>query len=148
MSWRALGGPSDACASAFHALGVRRGDRVPPRSSPTVRSFPPPSSPLVSFGAHPALLRTDHTCRARLRFRLLEKRGGDKFVRLNCFLLVGLKTGAAANAGQRQWSPRSIKRAPFRRRCGVVLFTLLREKHDGDCVSIAPGPLTTWLTCC
>ena len=28
MSWRALERLSDACASAFHALGVRRGDRV------------------------------------------------------------------------------------------------------------------------
>ena len=28
MSWRALEQLSDACASAFHALGVRRGDRV------------------------------------------------------------------------------------------------------------------------
>jgi len=28
MSWRTLDQLSDACASAFHALGVRRGDRV------------------------------------------------------------------------------------------------------------------------
>ena len=28
MSWRVLEQLSDACASAFHALGVRRGDRV------------------------------------------------------------------------------------------------------------------------
>jgi long-chain acyl-CoA synthetase len=132
MSWRALEQLSDACASAFHALGVRRGDRVA-LLLPNCPQFSIAQFGAWKLGAIVAPLNptyTEHELEGPLR-----ENGVETIVTLTRFYprvkhvqpRTPLRRVIATNI--KEYFPPALR----------VLFTFLREKHDGDRVSLAPG---------
>src|SRR5580765_5930145 len=132
MTWRSLEQLSDACASALHALGVRHGDRValllPNRPQFSIAQFG-----AWKLGALVAPLNptyTEHELEGPLR-----ENGVETIVTLTRFYhrvkhvqpRTPVRRVIATNI--KEYFPPALR----------VLFTLLREKHDGDRVSIAPG---------
>jgi long-chain acyl-CoA synthetase len=132
MSWRALEQRSDACASAFHALGVRRGDRVA-LLLPNCPQFSIAQFGAWKLGAIVAPLNptyTEHELEGPLR-----ENGVETIVTLTRFYprvkhvqpRTPLRRVIATNI--KEYFPPALR----------VLFTLLREKRDGDRIALAPG---------
>jgi long-chain acyl-CoA synthetase len=132
MTWGALEQLSDACASAFHALGVRHGDRVA-LLLPNCPQFSIAQFGAWKLGAMVAPLNptyTEHELEGPLR-----ENGVETIVTLTRFYhrvkhvqpRTPLRRVIATNI--KEYFPPALR----------LLFTLLREKHDGDRVSIAPG---------
>ena len=132
MTWGSLEQLSDACASAFHALGVRHGDRVA-LLLPNCPQFSIAQFGAWKLGAMVAPLNptyTEHELEGPLR-----ENGVETIVTLTRFYhrvkhvqpRTPLRRVIATNI--KEYFPPALR----------LLFTLLREKHDGDRVSLAPG---------
>jgi long-chain acyl-CoA synthetase len=132
MTWRTLEQLSDACASAFHALGVRRGDRVA-LLLPNCPQFSIAQFGAWKLGAIVAPLNptyTEHELEGPLR-----EHGVETIVTLTRFYhrvkhvqpRTPLRRVIATNI--KEHFPPVLR----------LLFTLLREKRDGDRIAVAPG---------
>jgi len=132
ITWRALEQLSDACAAAFHALGIRRGDRIA-LLLPNCPQFSIAQFGAWKLGAIVAPLNptyTEHELEPPLR-----DNGVETIVTLTRFYervkrvqpRTPITRVIATNI--KEYFPPALR----------VLFTLLREKHDGDRVSPAPG---------
>jgi long-chain acyl-CoA synthetase len=132
VTWRTLEQLSDACASAFHALGVRRGDRVA-LLLPNCPQFFIAQFGAWKLGAIVAPLNptyTEHELELPLR-----DNGVETIVTLTRFY-ERVKRVQPRTPVRRVVATNIKEHFPPALR---VLFTLLREKHDGDRVSLAPG---------
>jgi long-chain acyl-CoA synthetase len=132
ITWSRLEQLSDACASGFHALGIRRGDRVA-LLLPNCPQFSIAQFAAWKLGAIVSPLNptyTEHELELPLR-----ENGVETIVTLTRFY---------------ERVKRVQPRTPVRRVIATnikehfppvlkALFTLLREKRDGDRASLAPG---------
>jgi len=132
ITWRALEQLSDACASALHALGVRRGDRVA-LLLPNCPQFSIAQFGAWKLGAIVSPLNptyTEHELEGPLR-----ENGVETIVTLTRFYhrvkhvqsRTPLRRVIATNI--KEYFPPALR----------LLFTLLREKQDGDRIGLAPG---------
>jgi long-chain acyl-CoA synthetase len=132
ITWSGLERLSDACASAFHALGVKRGDRVA-LLLPNCPQFSIAQFAAWKLGAIVAPLNpiyTEHELEGPLR-----DHGVETIVTLTRFYhrvkrvqpRTPVRRVIATNI--KEHFPAALK----------VLFTLLREKRDGDRIALAPG---------
>ncbi len=132
ITWGGLERLSDACASAFHALGVKRGDRVA-LLLPNCPQFSIAQFAAWKLGAIVAPLNpiyTEHELEGPLR-----EHGVETIVTLTRFYhrvkrvqpRTAVRRVIATNI--KEYFPAALK----------VLFTLLREKRDGDRIVLAPG---------
>ena len=132
LTWSDLERLSDACACAFHALGIKRGDRIA-LLLPNCPQFSIAQFAAWKLGAIVAPLNptyTEHELELPLR-----EHGVETLVTLTRFYArvkhvqprTPLKRVIATNI--KQYFPPALK----------LLFTLLREKRDGDRAAIAPG---------
>src|SRR5439155_15744046 len=132
LSWSGLERLSDACAAAFHALGVKRGDRVA-LLLPNCPQFSIAQFAAWKLGAIVAPLNpiyTEHELEGPLR-----EHGVETIVTLTRFYhrvkrvqpRTPVRRVIATNI--KEYFPSTLR----------VLFTLLREKRDGDRIALAPG---------
>src|SRR5207247_10640944 len=123
---------SDACASALAALGVRRGDRVG-LLLPNCPQFFIAEFGAWKLGAIVAPLNVIYT--ERELEGPLRDHGIETIVTLTRF--YGRVKSIQTQTPLRRVIATNIKEyfPPLLR----VLFTLLREKHDGDRVTLSPG---------
>ena len=132
ITWRQLERFSDACAAAFHALGIKRGDRVA-LLVPNCPQFSIAQFGAWKLGAIVAPLNpiyTEHELEGPLR-----EHGVETILTLTRFYhrvkrvqpRTPVKRVIATNI--KEHFPPALK----------VLFTLLREKRDGDRIALAPG---------
>src|SRR5436190_24204539 len=123
---------SDACAAAFAALGVVRGDRVA-LLLPTCPQFVIAQFGAWKVGAIVAPLNptyTEHELEGPLR-----DHGVETIVTLTRFY-------ARVKSIQKQTPLRRVIATNIKQHFPPllrILFTLLRETHDGDRVTLAPG---------
>ena len=133
MTYGELERASDACAAAFAALGVRRGDRVG-LLLPNCPQFFIAELGAWKIGAIVAPLNpiyTEHELEGPLRDHGIEThRHADALLRAR-------QARPAAHAACAASSP-PTSRSTFRR-SSALLFTLLREKRDGDRITLEPG---------
>src|SRR5258706_3979233 len=132
ITYRELERLSDACASAFAALGIKRGDRVG-LLLPNCWQFLIAESGAWKLGAIVAPLNptyTEHELEGPLR-----DHGVETIVTLTRF--YSRVKAVQPRTGVRRVIATNIKEyfPPVLR----VLFTLLREKKDGDRVGLKPG---------
>jgi long-chain acyl-CoA synthetase len=123
---------SDACASAFYSLGIRRGDRVA-LLMPNCPQFIIAELGAWKIGAIVAPLNPTYTDR-ELELPLREN-AIENIVTLTRF--YGRVKGVQPRTPLKRVIATNIKEffPPLLR----LLFTALREKRDGDRVSLAPG---------
>jgi long-chain acyl-CoA synthetase len=132
MTYGELAAQSDACAAAFHALGVRRGDRVG-LLLPNCPQFFVAQFGAWKIGAIVSPLNpiyTEHELEGPIR-----DHGVETVLTLTRFYARVKRV--QARAGVRRVIATNIKEhfpAVLR-----VLFTLFREKKEGDRVTLAPG---------
>ena len=123
---------SDACASAFHTLGVKRGDRIA-LLLPNCPQFSIAQFAAWKLGAIVTPLNpiyTEHELEGPLR-----EHGVETIVTLTRFYhrvkrvqpRTPVRRVIATNI--KEHFPAALK----------VLFTLLREKREGDRIALAPG---------
>jgi long-chain acyl-CoA synthetase len=132
MTWSELERLSNACASAFTALGIKRGDRVA-LLLPNCPQFSIAQFAAWKLGAIVAPLNptyTEHELEGPLREHGVETiltltRFYDRVKRVQPRTPV--RHVIATNI--KEHFPLALK----------VLFTLLREKRDGDRIALAPG---------
>jgi long-chain acyl-CoA synthetase len=132
ITWSELERLSDACASAFTALGIKRGDRVA-LLLPNCPQFSIAQFAAWKLGAIVAPLNpiyTEHELEGPLREHGVETiltltRFYDRVKRVQPRTPV--RRVIATNI--KEHFPLALK----------VLFTLLREKRDGDRIALAPG---------
>src|SRR5256885_1019947 len=132
LTWNDLERLSDACASAFHALGIKRGDRIA-LLLPNCPQFSIAQFAAWKLGAIVAPLNptyTEHELELPLR-----EHGVETILTLTRFYervkrvqpRTPVKRVIATNI--KQYFPPALK----------LLFTLLRDKRDGDRIALAPG---------
>lgn len=132
ISYGALEALSDACAAAFASLGVRRGDRVA-LLLPNCPQFFIAQFAAWKLGAIVAPLNPTYT--EREIEGPLREHGVETIVTLTRYYArvkhiqkqTPLKRVIATNI--KDYFPPLLR----------LLFTLVREKHDGDRVTLAPG---------
>jgi long-chain acyl-CoA synthetase len=132
ITWSELERLSDACASAFAALGIKRGDRIA-LLLPNCPQFSIAQFAAWKLGAIVAPLNpiyTEHELEGPLREQGIETiltltRFYDRVKRVQPRTPV--RRVIATNI--KEHFPVALK----------VLFTLLREKRDGDRIALAPG---------
>ena len=132
LSWRALDRLSDACAAAFDALGIRRGDRIA-LLLPNCPQFVIAQFGAWKIGAIVAPLNPTYTER-ELEVPLRDH-GIETIVTLTRF--YGRVKAVQPRTPLRRVIATNIKEyfPPLLR----VLFTIAREKRDGDRIVLAPG---------
>ena len=140
ITWRELERLSDVCAAAFASLGVQRGDRVA-LLLPNCPQFFIAQFGAWKLGAIVAPLNpiyTEHELEGPLR-----EHGVETIVTMTRFYARVKKV--QPRTPLRRVIATNIKEhfPPLLR----VLFTLLREKRDGDRIALAPAT-TTSRTCC
>src|SRR5947207_8068781 len=132
LTWNDLERLSDACASAFHALGIKRGDRIA-LLLPNCPQFSIAQFAAWKLGAVVAPLNpiyTEHELEGPLR-----NHGVETIVTLTRFYArvkrvrprTPLRRVIATNI--KEYFPPLLK----------ILFTLAREKRDGDRIRLSPG---------
>jgi long-chain acyl-CoA synthetase len=132
ITWSGLERLSDACAAAFMALGIKRGDRVA-LLLPNCPQFSIAQFAAWKLGAIVAPLNpiyTEHELEGPLREHGVETiltltRFYDRVKRVQP--RTPLRRVIATNI--KEYFPLALK----------VLFTLLREQRDGDRIALAPG---------
>jgi long-chain acyl-CoA synthetase len=132
ITWNELERLSDACASAFTALGIKRGDRVA-LLLPNCPQFSIAQFAAWKLGGIVAPLNpiyTEHELEGPLREHGVETiltltRFYDRVKRVQPRTPV--RRVIATNI--KEYFPPALK----------LLFTLLREKRDGDRIALAPG---------
>jgi long-chain acyl-CoA synthetase len=132
LGWRALDRLSDACAAAFDALGIRRGDRIA-LLLPNCPQFVIAQFGAWKVGAIVAPLNPTYTER-ELEVPLRDH-GIETIVTLTRF--YGRVKSVQPRTALRRVIATNIKEyfPPLLR----VLFTIAREKRDGDRIRLAPG---------
>src|SRR6266498_345986 len=132
ITWGGLERLSDACASAFHALGIKRGDRIA-LLLPNCPQFSIAQFAAWKLGAIVAPLNpiyTEHELEGPLR-----EHGVETIVTLTRFY-HRVKRVQPRTPVQRVIATNIKEHFPAVLK---VLFTLLREKRDGDRIALAPG---------
>jgi long-chain acyl-CoA synthetase len=132
LTWRALERLSDACASAFSDLGIQRGDRIA-LLLPNCPQFLIAQFGAWKIGAIVAPLNATYT--EREIEGPLHEHGIETIVTLTRYY-------ARVKPLQGRTPLRRIIVTNIKEYFPPVLrwlFTLAREKHDGDRVSLAPG---------
>lgn len=132
VTYAALEGLSDACAAAFRTLGVQRGDRVA-LMLPNCPQFLIAEFGAWKLGAIVAPLNptyTEHELEGPIR-----EHGIETIVTMTRF--YQRVKHVQGRTGLRRVIATNIKEhfPPLLR----LLFTLLREKRDGDRITLAPG---------
>ena len=132
MTWRGLEEASDACAAAFSALGIRRGERVG-MLLPNCPQFFVAQFGAWKLGAIVAPLNpiyTEHELEGPIRHH-----GIETLVTLTRF--YRRVKNIQPHTGLRRVIATNIKEhfPPILR----LLFTLVREKREGDRITLEPG---------